>query len=72
MGKRRKRKSLMSLQLAIEDHEDKIARERTKSSPDENLIIFWQKEIQNLENRIVHINRQLTKHQRSGRRRHES
>ena len=61
MGKKAKRKSIKSLRKRIEEHRHKIAMELAKSFPDQRIIQYWRKEIENFEKRIAHIERQLGK-----------
>ncbi|NJL48164.1 MAG: hypothetical protein HC929_12630 [Leptolyngbyaceae cyanobacterium SM2_5_2] len=49
MSKRKFRKSVESIQRQIEIHYGKIASEKQKVVPDENLIHYWQKEIVGLK-----------------------
>lgn len=59
MGKKAKRKSIRSLRKRIEEHRHKIASELAKSFPDQRVIQYWRKEIENFEKRIAQIERQL-------------
>ena len=45
MSKKKFRKSVESIGRQIEIHYEKIANEQQKLVPDENLILYWQKEI---------------------------
>jgi hypothetical protein len=46
MGKRRYRRKKASLEARIQEHQEKIARERRKATPDLGLIRHWEREIE--------------------------
>jgi hypothetical protein len=43
----------------IEEHENKVRRERMKTQPDEDLIAHWQHEIEVRKQRVVRLTRRL-------------
>jgi len=51
LSKKKFQKSVESIRRQIEIHYEKIASEQQKSIPDENLILYWQKEIIGLQKR---------------------
>jgi hypothetical protein len=59
MGKRRHRRKKESLEARIQEHQEKIAQERQKSTPDAGLIRHWEREIVALQSGIEHALKRL-------------
>jgi hypothetical protein len=59
LSKKHFRKSVESIGRQIEIHYEKIANEQQKSVPDENLIIYWQKEILGLKKSLARAEKRL-------------
>lgn len=60
MGRNRDlRRKIAGREKVIEEHEEKIRRERMKSAPDELLIHHWQREIDARKNEIARLHRRL-------------
>ena len=53
------RRKIAGRQKVVEEHEEKIRRERMKSAPDEALINHWQREIDGRRNEIARLHRRL-------------
>lgn len=60
MGKKKSyRKQLEGQRTALEAHLAKIAEERAKPRPDEDLIRVWEKTIENIKHQITKLERRL-------------
>ena len=59
MSKKKFRKSVESIGRQIEIHYEKIANEQQKLVPDENLILYWQKEITGLQKSLARAEKRL-------------
>lgn len=59
MSKRGFRKQIKSLELRIEEHEDKIRTENKKSQPDEGRIHHWTAEIETFGKSLEKAKRRL-------------
>lgn len=59
MSKKQFRKSVVSLQIQIEKHYQKIANEQSKEMPDLNLITYWEKEISGLKKSLARAEKRL-------------
>ncbi len=59
MGKKEFLKQIESLNRKINEHEEKIKRERQKSYPDEGRIKHWEREIQAFKNAIEKAQKRL-------------
>ncbi len=53
------RRRMVACQEVIDEHQNKISRERLKPHPDEPLIAHWQHEIDVLEKQVVRLMRRL-------------
>jgi predicted nucleic acid-binding Zn-ribbon protein len=60
------RKRLKSLEQNIRNHEDKIAKERQRSNPDQGLIRHWEVEIRAWHREIERLERRLKIRRRRG------
>lgn len=67
MGNRPIRKAIQSLRQRIEEHYDKVERERTGTNPDPGLITYWQSEIEAFQVRLRRLESRLAQRQRRGR-----
>lgn len=52
-------RKITGIRRKIEEHEDKISRERQKANPDEGDIIHWEHEIDAHETRLQALTRRL-------------
>jgi hypothetical protein len=59
LSKKKFRKSVESIRRQIEIHYQKITAEQQKSSPDENLVRYWQKEISGLQKSLARAEKRL-------------
>jgi peptidoglycan hydrolase CwlO-like protein len=59
LPKKQFRKSVVSLQIQIEKHYQKIANEQSKEMPDLNLITYWEKEISGLKKSLARAEKRL-------------
>jgi ubiquinone biosynthesis protein UbiJ len=59
LSKKKFRKSVASIRRQVEIHYEKIANEKQKLVPDENLIIYWQKEVAGLEKSLARAEKRL-------------
>jgi peptidoglycan hydrolase CwlO-like protein len=59
MSKKKFRKSVESIQKQIDIHYEKIAHEKQKLSPDENLINYWDREISGLRKSLARAEKRL-------------
>jgi peptidoglycan hydrolase CwlO-like protein len=59
LPKKQFRKSVVSLQIQIEKHYQKIANEQSKEMPDLNLITYWKKEINGLKKSLARAEKRL-------------
>ena len=59
MSKRRLRHRIASLEMRLMEHEEKILKERSKSNPNERLIIHWEKEIKAFREGIERAEKRL-------------
>lgn len=59
MSKKQFIKQIKSFEKLIEEHEGKIAREKVQSSPDFNLIRYWEKEVKVFINEISKAKKRL-------------
>jgi len=59
LSKKSFRKSVNSIRQQILKHQQKVAKEREKEVPDENLIRYWQKEISGLEKSLARAEKRL-------------
>ncbi|MGR3303697.1 MAG: hypothetical protein ACUZ8I_14525 [Candidatus Scalindua sp.] len=61
MGNRRLKKKIEGLTRQVNQHEEKIKRERLKNSPDEGMIQYWRVEIASFKKGIEKIIKRLNK-----------
>jgi hypothetical protein len=59
LSKKQFRKSVISLQYQIEKHYQKIANEKSKQTPDLNLIAYWEREINGLKKSLARAEKRL-------------
>lgn len=59
LSKKKFRKSVESIRYQILRHNQKIADEEKKESPDHNLINYWRKEIRGLEKSLARAEKRL-------------
>jgi len=59
LGKRRYRKKVESLKARIQEHQEKIRRERQRDEPDEGMIAHWEREIRAFQEGIRRAMRRL-------------
>ncbi len=53
------RRKIVGRERVVEEHQEKIRRERMRSVPDESLIDHWQREIDARKSEIARLNRRL-------------
>lgn len=61
MGNKRLKKKIEGLRKQVNQHEEKIKRERLKTSPDEGMIKHWKVEIASFKKGIEKIIKRLNK-----------
>ncbi|NUN23479.1 MAG: hypothetical protein HUU09_08415 [Candidatus Jettenia caeni] len=61
MGKRQFLKQIKSLEGLIQIHKEKIEKEKCKTTPDLNLIKYWEKEIEVFRNEIIKAKKRLNR-----------
>jgi uncharacterized coiled-coil DUF342 family protein len=59
LSKKKFQKSVDSIRRQIDLHHEKIAREQQKPISDENLIIYWQREIAGLQKSLARAEKRL-------------
>jgi hypothetical protein len=59
MGKRRYRRKKASLEARVQEHREKIVRERQKATPDLGLIRHWEREIEAFQAGIQNAQKRL-------------
>jgi hypothetical protein len=59
MGKARYRCKIESLEARIQEHQEKIERERRKATPDEGLIYHWEREIKAFQDGIYRAQKRI-------------
>ena len=59
MGKARYRRKIESLEARIQEHQEKIERERRKATPDEDLIYHWEREIKAFQDSIYRAQKRI-------------
>ncbi len=62
MKKKSIRKSIANYEIRIKDHLEKIDKELSRSSPNENIIAYFNAEIRNFKNLIEKNVKRLKKH----------
>ena len=53
------RRKIAGRERIVEEHEEKIRRERMKPEPDEALIEYWRREIEARQKEVAHWTRRL-------------
>ena len=59
LGKKKYIRQIQSFHRVIQEHLDKINNEKSKKNPNEKLLHYWEKEIENFKNEILKSEKRL-------------